>query len=120
MFAHDFYLPGLETYLEELGFLDPLKEVVAAALLLHDIAGLVGLFLLVFLSGPRGLWVAYQNADLLVGILAGDAMGGELHQNRLSSHWYKCVSIRVSREIKLPVNILNGSSWSIRDRMTFG
>jgi len=36
----------IKTHLEELGLLDPLKEVVAATLLLHNIAGLVGLLLL--------------------------------------------------------------------------
>ena len=30
-------------YLEELSLLDPLEQVVATALLLHDVAGLVGL-----------------------------------------------------------------------------
>ena len=38
-----FCFPALETHLEELGLLDALKEVVAATLLLHNIAGLVRL-----------------------------------------------------------------------------
>ena len=44
--------------------------------------------------------MAYQDADLLVGILARDAMGGELHQDRLSRHWYKCVSIESSKSMR--------------------
>jgi len=44
--------------------------------------------------------MTYQDADLLMGILAGNAMGGELHQNRLSSHWYKYISIKGIKSMK--------------------
>lgn len=55
--------------LEELGLLDALEQVVLATLLLDDGASLVG-----------------QDADLLVGVLAGDAVLGELHEDGLGSH----------------------------------
>ena len=72
-------------YLEELVLLDALEQVVLPALLLDDSAGFVGLHLVSFRSG-RGKRVAYKDADLLVCVLAGHSVGGELHQDRLGSH----------------------------------
>lgn len=54
---------------EELGLLDALEKVVAAALLLDDIGSLVG-----------------EDTDLLVGLLSGNTVGGELHEDGLGGH----------------------------------
>lgn len=77
------------TYLEELGPLDPLEQVVTAALLLDNVAGLVGL---AYVSTRRfniyihRLVLSYQNTDLLVGVLPRNTVGGELHEDGLGSH----------------------------------
>lgn len=84
----------LEAHLEKLGLLDALKQVVASTLLLHDIAGLVGLPSVSSCPWLSGLRLAYQNPNLLVGVLAGHTMGGELHQDGLGSHWNRASTLQ--------------------------
>ncbi len=62
---------------------------------------------------------AYQDADLLVGVLARDTVRGKLHEDGLGGHW-KEELVTERQNIKVQENSLNGSSWSIRDRMTLG